>query len=47
MPLASNDKGVINEMLIVDVFTQLIFDAESVLNDTEERIIDCLESIEG
>lgn len=47
MPLASHDKGVINEMLIVDVFTQLIFDAESVLNDTEERIIDCLESIEG
>ncbi len=47
MPLANNDKGVIDEMSIVDVFTQLIFDADAVLNDTEVQIIDCLELIEG
>lgn len=47
MPLANNDKGVINEMSIVDVFTKLIFDAEAVLNDTEAQIVDCLELVEG
>lgn len=47
MPSVNNDKDVINEMLIVDVFTKLIFDAEAILNDTEEQIVACLELVEG
>ncbi|MEH6557537.1 MAG: hypothetical protein V7459_06580 [Oceanicoccus sp.] len=47
MPLANNDKGTVDEMSIVDVFTKLIFDAEAVLNDTEVQIVDCLGLIES
>lgn len=42
MALAKNETGIIDEMSIVDVFTKLIFDAGSVLDESESLIIELL-----
>ncbi|HEB28645.1 MAG TPA: hypothetical protein ENI05_12880 [Porticoccus sp.] len=42
MALAKNESGIIDEMSIVDVFTKLIFDADSVLDESENLIIELL-----
>jgi hypothetical protein len=47
MALAKNDTGIIDEMSIVDVFTKLIFDADSVLDETENHIIELLAQVDS
>ncbi len=42
MARSKKDQRLIDEMSIVDIFTQLIFDAESELDDREELILDLL-----
>ncbi len=46
MALVKKETGVIDEMSIVDVFTKLIFDADSVLDETESLILESLGQIE-
>ena len=47
MALAKKETGLIEEMSIVDVFTRLIFDAETVLDETETLVVDCLVHIDN
>jgi hypothetical protein len=42
MATRKKDQALINEMSIVDIFTKLIFDADSQLNDCEEIIYQLL-----
>lgn len=42
MARSKKDQALIDEMSIVDIFTKLIFDAESPLEDSEELIFDLL-----
>ncbi len=46
MALAKKETGATDEMSIVDVFTKLIFDADSVLDETESLIVEILGQIE-
>ncbi len=47
MTVSSPRDPMINEMLIVDVFTRLIFDAEVILGDTGLIVVELLEQVEG
>ena len=47
MALVKNGTGLIEEMSIVDVFTRLIFDAETKLDETEAQVIECLMDIDS
>lgn len=47
MALAKKEIGVIDEMSIVDVFTKLIFDADSVLYETESQVVEILGQVEA
>lgn len=42
MVKASKQTGAMSEMAIVDVFTRLIFDADTRLNKSERMVIDLL-----
>jgi hypothetical protein len=46
MVSVGDDSAMIDEMSIVDVFTKLIFDADSFLNDTEILILESLCDVE-
>ena len=46
MALDKKETGAIDEMSIVDVFTRLIFDADSVLGETESLVVEALGQIE-
>ena len=46
MALDKKETGAIDEMSIVDVFTKLIFDADSVLDETEGLVVEILGQIE-
>lgn len=41
-----DNNGSISEMAIVDIFTQLIFDAETVVDETGQRLLDMLKHLE-
>ena len=47
MALVKKQTGLIDEMSIVDVFTRLIFDAETVLDETETLVVECLVDIDS
>ncbi|ARN74189.1 hypothetical protein [Oceanicoccus sagamiensis] len=46
MALDKKETGAVDEMSIVDVFTKLIFDADSMLDETESLIVEILGQIE-
>lgn len=47
MALAKKETGAMDEMSIVDVFTKLIFDADSVLYEAESQVVEILGQIES